>query len=184
MLPHPWDSPGKNTGVGCHFLLQRMKVKSEKWKWSRSVVSDSLKPHGLQPTRLLRPRDFPGKSTGVGCRCLLCLQGCKESGVTEHTHADNITVWVPSFSSSPCMFLLFSNYPFLCCELRNWSSYHCFFCFPPSFNLYAVIKCFKTYFGEEFQFSHSVYHLTQNFGYSAFLFLVKRLLSTLLVGQV
>ena len=28
-LPHPWDSPGKNTGVGCHFLLQCMKVKSK-----------------------------------------------------------------------------------------------------------------------------------------------------------
>ena len=28
-LPHPWDSPGKNTGVGCHFLLQGMKGKSE-----------------------------------------------------------------------------------------------------------------------------------------------------------
>ena len=28
-LPHPWDSPGKNAGVGCHFLLQCMKVKSE-----------------------------------------------------------------------------------------------------------------------------------------------------------
>ena len=28
-LPHPWDSPDKNTGVGCHFLLQCMKVKSE-----------------------------------------------------------------------------------------------------------------------------------------------------------
>ena len=28
-LPHPWDSPGKNTGVGCHFLLQGMKVKRE-----------------------------------------------------------------------------------------------------------------------------------------------------------
>ena len=27
--PHPWDSPGKNTGVGCHFLLQCMKLKSE-----------------------------------------------------------------------------------------------------------------------------------------------------------
>ena len=27
-LPHPWDSPGKNTGVGCHFLLQCVKVKS------------------------------------------------------------------------------------------------------------------------------------------------------------
>ena len=29
-LPHPWDSPGKNTGVGCCFLLQFMKVKSER----------------------------------------------------------------------------------------------------------------------------------------------------------
>ena len=29
-LPHPWDSPGKNTGVGCHFLLQCMEVKSER----------------------------------------------------------------------------------------------------------------------------------------------------------
>ena len=28
-LPRPWDSPGKNTGVGCYFLLQCMKVKSE-----------------------------------------------------------------------------------------------------------------------------------------------------------
>ena len=28
-LPRPWDSPGKNTGVGCHFLLQCMKVRSE-----------------------------------------------------------------------------------------------------------------------------------------------------------
>ena len=41
-LPRPWDSPGKDTGVGCHFLLQCMK--SEKWKWSRSVVSDSATP--------------------------------------------------------------------------------------------------------------------------------------------
>ena len=45
--------------------------ESEKWKWSRSVVPDSQRPHGLQPTRLLCPWDFPGKSTGVGCHCLL-----------------------------------------------------------------------------------------------------------------
>ena len=44
---------------------------SNAWKWSSSVVSDSLRPHGLQPTRLLRPWDFPGKSTGMGCHCLL-----------------------------------------------------------------------------------------------------------------
>ena len=34
-------------------------------------MSDSVQPHGLPPTRLLRPWDFPGKSTGVGCHCLL-----------------------------------------------------------------------------------------------------------------
>ena len=43
--------------------------ESEKSKWGRSVVSNSLWPHGLQPTRLLHPWDFPGKSTGVGCHC-------------------------------------------------------------------------------------------------------------------
>ena len=34
-LPCPWDSPGKNTGVGCHFLLQCMKLKSESEVLSR-----------------------------------------------------------------------------------------------------------------------------------------------------
>ena len=42
-----------------------------KWKWSHSVVSDSLQPHGLQPTRLLCPWDFPDKNTGVGFHFLL-----------------------------------------------------------------------------------------------------------------
>ena len=36
-----------------------------------SVVSDSLRPHGLQPTRLLCPWDSPGKNTRVGCHALL-----------------------------------------------------------------------------------------------------------------
>ena len=45
--------------------------ESENWKWSCSVMSDSSRPHGLQPTRLLHPWDFPGKSTGMGCHCLL-----------------------------------------------------------------------------------------------------------------
>ena len=43
--------------------------ESEKWKWTRSVMTNSFQPHGLQPTRLLCPWDFPGKSTGVGCHC-------------------------------------------------------------------------------------------------------------------
>ena len=68
-LPHPWDSPGKNTGVGCHFLLHCMKVNSE----SEDAQScPTLVTPWMQPTRLLQPWDFPGKSTGVGCHYLLC----------------------------------------------------------------------------------------------------------------
>ena len=42
-----------------------------KWKGRRSVVSDSVRPHGLEPTKLLCPWDFPGKNTGVGYHFLL-----------------------------------------------------------------------------------------------------------------
>ena len=58
-LPHPWDSPGKNTGVGSP------KHESEKWKWSRSVMSDSQeRPHGLQPTRLRHHESWTMKKAG------------------------------------------------------------------------------------------------------------------------
>ena len=58
---------------------------SEKWKWSPSVVSNSSRPHGLQPTRLLHPWDFPGKSTGVECHCL--FQKKQESSIKTSTSA-------------------------------------------------------------------------------------------------
>ena len=45
--------------------------ESKNWKWSHWVVSNSQRPHGLQPTRLLYPWNFPGKSTGGGCHGLL-----------------------------------------------------------------------------------------------------------------
>ena len=50
---------------------------SNAWKLKVKVksLSNSLQPHGLQPTRHLHPWDFPGKSTGVGCHCLLRLSG-------------------------------------------------------------------------------------------------------------
>ena len=41
-IPCPWDSPGKNTGMGCHFLLQCMKVKSQ--SESLSYVRPSVTP--------------------------------------------------------------------------------------------------------------------------------------------
>ena len=47
-----------------------MSHYSRMWKWSRSVMYDSLWPHGLEPARLLHPWDFPGKNTGVGCHFL------------------------------------------------------------------------------------------------------------------
>ena len=54
------------TGVVCLLQLMNYCVCV-----SHSVVSNSLQPHGLQPTRLLGPWDFPGKSTGVDCHFLL-----------------------------------------------------------------------------------------------------------------
>ena len=74
----PWDSPGKNTGVGCHVLLQYMKVKSESevTQWSRVRL---LVTPGLQPTRLLCPWDSPGNGTGAGCHCLVWFPSLQES---------------------------------------------------------------------------------------------------------
>jgi len=46
-------------------------------------MSDSLRPHGLQPTRLFCPWDFPGKSTGVGCHRLLQIESIGDSRGTE-----------------------------------------------------------------------------------------------------
>ena len=51
-IPRPWDSPGKNTGVGCHFLFQCMKVKSE-----REVTQSCLTLSDPMDCRL------PGSST-------------------------------------------------------------------------------------------------------------------------
>ena len=60
-FPHPWDSPGKNTGVGCHFLLQCMKVKSEsEVAQSCTTLSDPMdhslpgsSVHGIFQARVL-----------------------------------------------------------------------------------------------------------------------------------
>ena len=52
--------------------------------WVASVVSDSVRPHGRQPTRLPRPWDSPGKNTGVGCHFLLqCMKVKSEREVTQ-----------------------------------------------------------------------------------------------------
>ena len=64
-LPCPWDSPGKNTGVGCHFLLQCMKVKSE------SEVAQSC-PTLSDPM----DRSLPGSSIHGIFQARVLEQGC------------------------------------------------------------------------------------------------------------
>ena len=64
-------------------------------------MSNSSRPHGLQPTKLLRPSDFPGKSTGVGCHHLLrwmSLPTCKNvtdenSAITRLSHCASKIGW-------------------------------------------------------------------------------------------
>ena len=83
-LPRPWDSPGKNTGVGCHFLLQCMKVKSESEAaqscptpsdpMDRSLPGSSV--HLCYPMDCRLPcssvhGDSPGKNIGGCCHDLL-----------------------------------------------------------------------------------------------------------------
>ena len=57
------------SGVPLPSPSEHVQIRSD--QISHSVMSDSYRLHGLQPTRLFRPWDFPGKSTGVGCHCLL-----------------------------------------------------------------------------------------------------------------
>ena len=79
---------------------------------SCSVVSNSLQPHGLEPTRPLCPWDSPGKNTGVGChfllQCIFPAQGlnphllhflhCQVDSLVLH-HAGNLNMWSVQFSS-------------------------------------------------------------------------------------
>ena len=53
-----------------HHVEQRQTISAEPAQIAESEVAQScltLRPHGLQPTRLLHPWDFPDKNTGVGC---------------------------------------------------------------------------------------------------------------------
>ena len=77
----PWDSPGKNTGVGCHFLLQCVKVKSEsEVAQSCLTLSDPMdcslpgsSVHGIFQARVLEWVPLPSLS-GISYRCLTFIR--------------------------------------------------------------------------------------------------------------
>ena len=124
----PWDSPGKDTGVGCHALLQgifptqrsnpgllhcswilyHLSHHGSPYKYTavaaaavKSPQSDSVRPHWWQPTRLPRPWDSPGKKTGVGCHFLLqCMKVKSEREVAQSrpTLSDTIDCSPPGSS--------------------------------------------------------------------------------------
>ena len=80
-LPHPWDSPGKNTGVGCHFLLQCMKVKREsEVAQSCPILSDPMdcsllgsSVHGIFQARIL---EWGAIAFSNACMHAMSLQLC------------------------------------------------------------------------------------------------------------
>ena len=74
-LPRPWDSPGKNTGVGCHFLLQCMKVKSERDPIDGSLPGSSA--HGIFQARVLEWAAIAfSKSYTAAAAAIKLLQSC------------------------------------------------------------------------------------------------------------
>ena len=101
--------------------------ESEKWKWSRSVMSNSLRPHGLQPTRLLHPWDFPGKNTGVGCHCLLWLSSL--DGYNWKDEKQNKKFCDRRWNFSKWLASIFEPNPLLLLEcsmsLAHWLSPYC-----------------------------------------------------------
>ena len=77
--------------------------ETEKWKWSRSVVSDSVRPQRRQPTRLPRPWDAPGKNSGVGCHFLLqCMKVKSGSELLSHVRL-LATLWTAAHQAPPSM---------------------------------------------------------------------------------
>ena len=87
----------------CHlFLISSASVKLV--SVSHSVVPNSLRLHGLQPTRLLCPWDFPGKDIGLGCHFL--LQGIfpAQGSNPGLLHCRQILYWV-SYKGSPLLLL-------------------------------------------------------------------------------
>ena len=88
-LPRPWDSPGKNTGAGCHFLLQCMKVKSEsEVAQSCPTLSDPMNcslpgssVHGIFQARVLR-------WGAIAFSVQLQWCGCKPRSASSHQKLD------------------------------------------------------------------------------------------------
>ena len=116
-LPRPWDSPGKITGVGCHFLLQCMKVQSEVAQWCLTLSDpmDCSLPvssiHGFSRQEYWSGVPFPNKAQTIPsqimsllCFCLFSLSLFSSScwwKVKIKVAQSCVTLWDPIDCSLP-----------------------------------------------------------------------------------
>ena len=76
-LPRPWDSPGKNTGVGCHFLLQCMKVESEsEVTQSCPTLSMDCSPPGSSVHGIFQARVLEWGAIAFSDNIYTCIKMC------------------------------------------------------------------------------------------------------------
>ena len=114
-LPHPWDSPGKNTGVGCHFLLQCIKVKSEsEVTQSCPILSDPMdcSPPGSSVHGIFQARALEWGAIAFSVNLLLDNQILRRHVRPSLEQRDSHFVFLfPTFSDlSPGIYRTFLNY--------------------------------------------------------------------------
>ena len=129
-LPRPWDSPGKNNGVGCHFLLQCRKVKSEsEVTQSCPTLSDPMdcsppgsSIHGIFQARVLEWGAIAFSDVSCSGRQILYHWATKEAWgyqllrfkktiiICNLGSSLMYTFWINSFLLSPCH----CNHHFVC----------------------------------------------------------------------
>ena len=113
-LPHPWDSPGKNTEVGCHFFLQYIKVKSEtEVAQSCPTLRDPMdcsppgsSAHGIFQARVLEWVGIAFSDFVVYLKVIRhCESTCTPVKVKKENNREN---WVRSIQELLVLFILLS----------------------------------------------------------------------------
>ena len=102
-LPRPWDSPGKNTGVGCHFLLQCRKGKSEsEVAQSCPALRDPMdcSPPGSSVHGIFQARVLEWGAITFSLKYLTSTQYCAQS--LSHVQL-LVTLWIAAYQVPPSM---------------------------------------------------------------------------------